>query len=205
LCDRGRKSAVRRPTHCEAFRSGIAVIVIDVQRKFFCGPEAAYRAGEVIDGINLLTEAARRAKVPVFFVQHESDASGPLARGTDAWQLPAELVREPNDRSIYKCVGDSFQHTSLGEQLQQNEIDGVLLCGYATEFCVNATARRAELLGLRTTVVSDLHTTHSKPHLSADKIVEHQNFVWEHSSMSGKRVTVRPLADVLQAEFATAQ
>ena len=184
--------------------SGIAVIVIDVQQMFFGGPEAAYRASEVIEGINLVTKAARRANAPVFFVQHESDANGPLVRGSDAWQLPAALAREPNDGSVYKRVGDSFHETSLAEQLEQNGVDSVLLCGYATEFCVNATARRAELLGLKTTVVSDLHTTHGKPHLAADKIVEHQNFVWANSSMSGKRVKVRPLADVLQSEFASA-
>jgi nicotinamidase-related amidase len=182
--------------------SGVAVIVIDVQQMFFSGPSAAYRAGDVIDGINRLTSAARHANAPVFFVQHESDANGPLARGSDAWQLPAALVREPQDRSIFKTVGDSFQDTPLAAQLQQGDIDGVLICGYATEFCVNATARRAELLGLRTTVVSDLHTTQHKPHLAADKIVEHQNFVWANSSMTGKRVKVRPLADILQTDFA---
>ncbi|EEA04326.1 hypothetical protein BH160DRAFT_0499, partial [Burkholderia sp. H160] len=32
--------------------SRIAVIVIDVQQMFFSGPAAAYRAGDVIDGIN---------------------------------------------------------------------------------------------------------------------------------------------------------
>ncbi len=137
-------------------------------------------------------------------MQHESDADGPLAHGSDAWQLPAALVRERRDGSIYKIVGDSFHNTSLAEQLRQKDIDSVLLCGYATEFCVNATARRAELLDLRTIVVSDLHTTHNKPHLAADKIVEHQNFVWANSSMSGRRVKVLPLADVLQTEFAAA-
>jgi nicotinamidase-related amidase len=184
--------------------SRIAVIVIDVQQMFFSGPAAAYRAGDVIAGINQITDAARRKNAPVFFVQHESDANGPLARGSDAWQLPAELIREQNDGAIFKTVGDSFQNTSLAEQLRQKDIDSVLLCGYASEFCVNATARRAELLSLGTTVVSDLHTTHDKPHLTADKIVEHQNFVWANSSMSGRRVRVRPLADVLQTELVSA-
>ncbi|WP_310359716.1 isochorismatase family protein [Paraburkholderia strydomiana] len=136
--------------------------------------------------------------------QHESDANGPLAHGSDAWQSPAGLVREQNDGTIFKTVGDSFQNTSLAEQLRRKDIDSVLLCGYASEFCVNATARRAELLALRTTVVSDLHRTHDKPHLAADKIVGHQNFVWANSSMSGRRVRVLPLADVLQTEFQSA-
>ncbi|SOE62280.1 Nicotinamidase-related amidase [Burkholderia sp. YR290] len=181
---------------------GVAVIVIDVQQMFFSGPSPAYRGEEVIDGINRLTASARKANAPVFFVQHESDANGPLARGSDAWQLPATLVREQADASIHKTVGDSFHETPLADQLHQQGIDSVVICGYASEFCVNATARRAELLGLRTTIVADLHTTQDKPHLAADKIVEHQNFVWANSSMTGKRVKVRPLADILQTEFA---
>lgn len=179
-----------------------AVVVIDVQEMFFGGPKPAYRAGEVIGGINQLTAAARRANAPVFFVQHESDANGPLARGSDAWRSPASLVREPGDESIHKTVGDSFQGTRLAERLQRLEIDSLLLCGYATEFCVNATARRAELLGLRTTIVSDLHTTLDKAHLRADKIVEHQNYVWSNSSMTGNGVKVSALSDILQTEFA---
>ncbi|ACC71888.1 cysteine hydrolase family protein [Paraburkholderia phymatum] len=182
--------------------SRVAIIVIDVQQMFFSGPSPAYRSEAVIDGINRLTSAARKANARVFFVQHESGASGPLARGSDPWQLPVALVREPSDASIYKIVGDSFHETPLADQLGQSDIDSVLICGYASEFCVNATARRAELLGLRTTVVADLHTTQDKPHLTADKIVEHQNFVWSNSSMTGKGVKVRPLADILQTEFA---
>jgi nicotinamidase-related amidase len=182
--------------------SGVAVIVIDVQQMFFSGPSAAYRGDDVIEGINRLTAAARAAHAPVIFVQHESDANGPLARGSDAWQLPAALNREPSDLSIHKTVGDSFQETPLAQTLREQGIDSVVICGYASEFCVNATTRRAELLGLRTTVAADLHTTQNKPHLAADKIVEHQNFVWANSSMTGRRVKVRPLEDILQTEFA---
>jgi nicotinamidase-related amidase len=182
--------------------SGVAVIVIDVQQMFFSGPSAAYRGDEVIEGINRLTAAARNAHAPVFIVQHESDANGPLARGSDAWQLPAGLHREPTDIPIYKNVGDSFHETPLAQRLRDQGIDSVVICGYATEFCVNTTVRRAELLGLHTTVVTDLHTTQDKPHLPADKIFEHQNFVWANSSMTGRRVKVRPLTDILQTEFA---
>jgi nicotinamidase-related amidase len=182
--------------------AGTALIVIDVQEMFFGGAKPGYRGAEVIDGINRLTAAARGANAPVFIVQHESDANGPLARGSDGWQLPVQLVRAASDHSVYKTVGDSFQDTALDERLREMGIDHVVLCGYATEFCVNATARRAELLGFRTTIASDLHTTADKPHLAADKIVEHQNFVWTHSSMSGNGVKVLPSTDILQTEFA---
>ncbi|SAL78491.1 isochorismatase family protein [Caballeronia peredens] len=179
-----------------------AVIVIDVQQMFFGGAQPAYRAAEVIDGINRLTAAARRAGAPVFIVQHESDANGPLARGSDGWQLPTALDREASEGFVHKTVGDAFHGTALEQDLREQDVGSVVLCGYASEFCVNATARRAELLGLRTIIASDIHTTADKPHLAAGKIVEHQNFVWLHSSMTGKGVNVRPLNDILQTEFA---
>ncbi|BAN24216.1 isochorismatase hydrolase [Caballeronia insecticola] len=178
------------------------MIVIDVQQMFFGGAKPAYRAAEVIDGINRLTAAARRADAPVFIVQHESDANGPLARGSDGWQLPASLDRHASDEAVHKTVGDAFHETALADRLRERGIECVVLCGYATEFCVNATARRAELLGLRTIIASDIHTTADKPHLAAEKIVEHQNFVWSHSSMTGKGVKVLALNDILQTEFA---
>lgn len=179
-----------------------AVIVVDVQEMFFGAANPAYRANEVIGGINRLTTAARATNAPVFIVQHESDASGPLARGSDAWRLPASLVCEPGDEIIHKTVGDSFHNTPLAERLRAKDVDTVVICGYASEFCVNATARRAERDGIATIIASDLHTTHDKPHLAAPGIVEHQNFVWSNSSMSGNGVKVRDLADILQTEFA---
>jgi nicotinamidase-related amidase len=182
--------------------SRTAVIVVDVQQMFFGAGGRAFRGNEVIDGINRLTAAARTANAPVFIVQHESDPSGPLARGSDAWRLPESLVCEHGDKIIHKSVGDAFEKTPLAARLSQWGVDTVVICGYASEFCVNATARRAERDGLRTTIVFDLHTTGDKPHLAADKIVEHQNFVWLHSSMSGNGVKVLPLADLLQTEFA---
>ena len=49
--------------------AGAAVVVIDVQRAFFFGLDAAYRGDEVVAGINRLTGAARAVGAPVFFVQ----------------------------------------------------------------------------------------------------------------------------------------
>lgn len=99
-------------------------------------------------------------------------------------------------------MSDAFHDTPLAAQLDGHGIRSVLICGYATEFCVDAAARRAALLGYRTSVVSDLHTTNERTHLSAAQIVAHHQFVWENSTLSGNAVTPRPLAEVLATEFA---
>ncbi|MGZ2743566.1 cysteine hydrolase family protein [Burkholderia stagnalis] len=179
-----------------------AVIVIDMQRGLVQRARPAYRLDDVVTGINRLTAAARAAGVPVCFVQHDGDADDDIVPGTPGWELHASLAVEPGDWRIRKQVGDAFQDTPLGQRLDDEGIRSVLICGYATEFCVDATARRAALLGYRTTVVSDLHTTNERPHLAAAQIVAHHHFIWENGSLSGNAVTSRPLADVLAMELA---
>ena len=182
--------------------AGVAVMVIDVQREFFCGPSASYRGEEVIDGINRLTAAARAARAPVFFIQHDGAPGAEVALGTEGWQLHPALLRTGDDCIMHKTVGDSFHETTLDGHLDRLGIDRLLVCGYATEFCVDTAARRAVTLGYRTTVVSDLHTTQQRPHLTPEQIVAHHNWVWANSSMAGNRVSVSPLSDVLMRELA---
>jgi len=181
---------------------GVAVVVIDVQEAFFSGPNAAYRGVEVIDGINRLTAAARAAGAPVFIVQHDEEGDPEVEHGSAGWQLPASLVRTGDDILVRKSVGDSFHETPLKAHLDRLGVDRLLICGYATEFCVNTGARRAALLGYRTTIVSDLHTTQHISELTPEQVVAHYNLVWTHSSLSGNRVSVRPLAEVLATELA---
>ena len=182
--------------------AGLAVVVIDVQQAFFSGPNAAYRGDAVIDGINRLTAAARVAGAPVFVVQHDETGDPELEFGSEGWQLPASLVRTGDDILVRKSVGDSFHETSLKDQLDRRDVTRLLICGFATEYCVNTGARSAALLRFQTTVVSDLHTTQRGPVLTPAQIVEHHNRVWAHSSLQGNRIVVRPLADILATEFA---
>ena len=181
--------------------AGVAVMVIDVQREFFFGPAASWRGDEVVDGINRLTAATRAAGAPVFFIQHDGKPGEEVALGSEGWQLHPALVRTDDDHIVHKRFGDSFHETSLGDDLERMGIDRLLLCGYATEFCVDTAARRAVTLGYRTTVVADLHTTQQRPHLAPQQIVAHQNWVWANSSMAGNRVAVSPLSDVVVREF----
>jgi nicotinamidase-related amidase len=182
--------------------AGVAVVVIDVQRAFFSGPNAAYRGDAVIDGTNRLTAAARAAGAPVFIVQHDEPGDEEVEFGSEGWELPDSLVRTDDDRMLRKSVGDSFHETTLNQQLDELGIDRLLVCGYATEYCINTGVRRAALLGYRTTVISDLHTTQQGPDLTPAQIVEHHNRVWASSSLQGNWLAVRPLAEVLATEFA---
>lgn len=77
----------------------------------------------------------------------------------------------------------------------------MFVCGYATQFCVDTTVRRAASLGYPTTIVGDLHTTSDRGGLTAQQIIAHHSGVWENLDMPGNPLTVRTLDDVLATEF----
>lgn len=151
-----------------------ALVVIDVQKGLF-GPEPVpFDAKPVISRINELASRCRSASVPVIFVQHETQSGG-LVYGSPGWELDPRLRVEPGDHVIRKTTPDSFLRTRLTELLTKLGATHLILCGYATEFCVDTTARRAAGLKYHVTLAADAHTTHDKSHASGDVIRAHHN------------------------------
>ncbi|HTA65607.1 MAG TPA: cysteine hydrolase family protein [Xanthomonadaceae bacterium] len=151
-----------------------ALLIIDVQRGLFDDAPRPYEADAVVGRINALSGRARALGVPVFVIQHER-ASGNLAYGSESWQLERSLVTAVDDRLIRKTTPDSFLRTPLQEQLDALQVKRVVVCGYASEFCVDTTTRRAAALGYAVTIAADAHTTHDKDHASAAAIRTHEN------------------------------
>ncbi|WP_114814075.1 cysteine hydrolase family protein [Paraburkholderia kururiensis] len=181
----------------------VAVIVIDVQQEFFTGPAPAYRADEVIDGINRLTDTARTAGVPVCFVQHDgAPGEGEVEPGTPGWQIAARLAHRDGDAVVRKTVRDAFHQTNLEDWLSVVGVRRLVLCGYATPFCVDATLRRAVGLGYCVTVVDGLHTTHDVGDTRAADVIAQHHADWRALKGPAGAPAVRPLADVLATELA---
>ncbi|TKB23284.1 cysteine hydrolase [Desulfopila sp. IMCC35006] len=172
-----------------------AVLVIDVQRGLCEGPDAAFDCAGIITKINLVTRHARQVGAPVIFVQHES-ASGFLLYGSEAWQLADGLEVEPADLFIRKTTPDSFLRTGLELLLKKHQVEGLLICGMHTEFCVDTTTRRALALGFPVILVSDAHTTSANSTLSPQQVIAHHNLTLASISSFGPRVVAVPSHEV---------
>lgn len=162
-----------------------ALIVIDVQTGLFTPPPA--QAESVLAAINQLITRAREEHAPVIFVQHET-ADDALPYGTPAWGLVETLQVLPTDPVVRKTTPNSFLRTQLTELLAGLGIEHLVVCGYATEFCVDTTVRQAAALGYTITLVADAHTTHDKPHASGELIRRHHNATLSSISSFGKRI-----------------
>jgi nicotinamidase-related amidase/N-acetylglutamate synthase-like GNAT family acetyltransferase len=172
-----------------------ALLVIDVQRGLFDGAPRPFEADTVVDRINALAARARTAGVPVVFVQHERDG-GALARGSEGWRLEARLDVRDEDTVVNKTTPDSFLRTSLGEHLAAWGTQRVVICGYASEFCVDTTTRRAAALGWPVILASDAHTTHDKAHATAAEIRRHHNATLPDIGSFGPEIRAVPAADI---------
>lgn len=148
-----------------------ALVVIDLQNDL-CSPDGAYaRQGRDLSMINdviansqCLLEAARRAHVPVVHVQmtmlpelrsmsasylrfmmRKNNTSRETHCELGSWG--AETVRDVAPRSeeviIQKWRSSAFVGTPLDLLLRSNGLLTVVICGIATEACVESTVRDA--------------------------------------------------------------
>lgn len=167
-----------------------ALLIIDVQRALFDSKPPPFESAAVIARINALAARARDAQVPVVFIQHED--GGALAFGSDGWQLDGALTVRPGDFAVRKTTADSFLKTDLGDVLAAKDVDCVVVAGYASEFCVDTTVRRAAALGYEVVIAADAHTTHDKAHATGGLIRAHHNATLADISSFGPRISAVP-------------
>jgi nicotinamidase-related amidase len=173
----------------------LALIVIDVQRGLFDPEPRPAEADEVIARINALAARARAADAPVIFVQHERP--GDLEADSLAWALHDQLEVHAGDHCIRKTTPDAFLRTGLEEVLAFSGVDQMVICGYATEFCVDTTTRSAAAHGYGVILAADAHTTHDKPHADATQIRVHHNATLPAITSFGPVISAQPAAEIL--------
>ncbi|MBV1843576.1 cysteine hydrolase family protein [Photobacterium ganghwense] len=151
-----------------------AVLVIDVQSILFDPEPQPFESQMVLNKINEVTKLARAKSIPVIFIQHEQPNTV-IEYESGGWALQSSLVTQAGDHFVRKTTPDSFLNTNLQSVLSELEVDSLIVCGYASEFCVDTTIRRAAGLGYPVTLVSDAHTTHDKEHATGSQIRAHHN------------------------------
>jgi nicotinamidase-related amidase len=154
-----------------------ALIVVDMQVGLLNG-EPKHDLRGVIERINRL--AASEQSGTVIFVQHCGGKGDDFEPETPGWALLPELHREPTDIVVRKTLNDPFAGTDLSARLQAIAPERVLITGWATDLCVDATVRSAVSNHHNVVVVTDAHTLNDRPHLDAASVIRHHNWVWSN-------------------------
>ncbi|MDD9972087.1 MAG: isochorismatase family protein [Myxococcales bacterium] len=173
-----------------------ALIIVDLQESSF-RDDRYHDQDAVIERIERLAKFVRSAGGAIVFVQHDGTEEEGLLPFTPGWQILASLTREERDLVVRKTTNDAFLGTSLDHRLRELGAARLIVCGWATDFCVDSTIRAAISRAYRVVVVSDGHTAADRPHLSAAGVVAYHNWLWPRLLTPADPVTVLPAAALL--------
>ena len=174
-------------------RPNTALLVVDVQNGVVGG---AHERDAVVANIDTLVGKARRAQVPVVWVQHSDEQ---LARDSDDWRIVPELTPDDAEPLVEKHYGDSFEDTTLETVLSDLGVGRLVVAGAQTDECVRSTLHGAVVRGYDATLVSDAHTTEDLSAWGApppDQVIAHTNLYWRHHSAPGRTAGTVETKDV---------
>ncbi len=174
-------------------RPNTALLVVDVQNGVV---EGAHERDAVVANVGNLVEKARRERVPVVWVQHNSEQ---LERESDNWRLVPELNPGDSEPLVEKRYGDSFEDTTLETVLSGLGVGRLVVVGAQTDACIRSTLHGALVRGYDTTLVSDAHTTEDQTEWGApppDQVIAHTNLYWKYQTAPGRTAGTVETKDV---------
>ncbi len=178
--------------------NGKALLIIDMQKGSFTSKTPRFDTEGVVNRINKLGSIFRELQLPVIVVQHDGTKSREFVKNTEEWELLDELEVEQEDVFIDKYANDIFYKTELKSRLSELAIDHLYITGCATDFCVESTIQSALTKDYNITVVANGHTTGERPHLNAEKVIEHYNWVWQNMIPTKGNIEVKTFDHILE-------
>ncbi|MDN5216322.1 cysteine hydrolase family protein [Fulvivirgaceae bacterium BMA12] len=178
-----------------------ALLIIDMQQGSFTAKTPRFDTIGTVNRINALADLFRAADCPVIFIQHNGTRENEFVPKTAEWELLSTLEVKRNDTFIEKYANDIFYKSDLETKLKELKINELFITGCATDFCVEATVQSAVAKDYNVIVVKDGHTTGDRPHISAEKVIEHYNWVWQNMIPTQGTVKVLDFEEIKKIMF----
>jgi nicotinamidase-related amidase len=151
-----------------------ALVVIDLQKGIAAQPTKPYPAQDVIKNAAKLVNIFRENGMPVFLVHvvitketmlnvaSDESFSRPASLSPDWYEFVPEIAPTSKDIVITKKQWGAFYGTDLELQLRRRGMDTIVLCGVATDYGVESTARFAYEYGFQQIFAEDAMTSRSE-------------------------------------------
>src|SRR4051812_46670493 len=139
------------------------VVVVDAQHEYVDGALALPGVQPALEEIGRLLARARRLMTPIIHIVHHGLPDGLFAPGSDGAEIASPATPAPSEPVLSKRLPNAFGSTDLADRVHALKKPGVILAGFMTHMCVEATARAAIDLGLRATVIAAATATRDLP------------------------------------------
>jgi nicotinamidase-related amidase len=123
--------------------SKVALLIIDMQKQFKKECSDIKQFDKSIEYINEVSHFFRKNSLPIVVIQ-DNEALNSENNGFDCVD---NLVLSDTDLKIYKNYNNAFWKTDLNSILKENEVDCVIVSGFAAEHCALFTYNGAKERG----------------------------------------------------------
>ena len=135
------------------------VVVIDAQHEYVDGGLILPGVAPALEEIGRLLERARALETPIIHIIHHGKPGGLFAPDSPAAEIAAPADPAPGEAVVAKGMPNAFASTDLADRVHALKRPAVILVGFMTHMCLEATARAAIDLGLRAAVVASATAT----------------------------------------------
>jgi nicotinamidase-related amidase len=139
------------------------VVVIDAQREYTDGKLPLDNVQPALAEIGRLLKRARALQIPVIHIQHQGKPGGAFAPDTTGFEIASPATPAPGEAVLHKSLPNAFASTDLSSRLAALKKPHVVLVGFMTHMCVEATARASIDLGFKATVIASATATRALP------------------------------------------
>lgn len=143
--------------------SNAAVVVIDAQQEYVDGMLKLPGVAPALDEIGKLLARARAMSTPIIHIVHHGNAGGPFAPDSPGAEIASPATPAPGEAVVGKRLPNAFASTDLADRLHALKRPEILVVGFMTHMCVEATARSAIDNGLKATVIANATATRDLP------------------------------------------
>ena len=149
-----------------------ALLVIDAQTGMLENQDRPiHELEKTLVHIHRLIAKARAAQSPVVYIQ-DDDIGTP---GSADWEVHPCIAPQAGDVRIRKLAADAFHDSSLKAELSALGATSLILTGFQTQACVDATARGAAMRGYAVTLAADAHSNAGSSILTPEQIIAWHN------------------------------
>ncbi len=144
-----------------------ALVIVDAQREYLDGSLPLYKIDQALLELSALLTRSRKLNIPIFHVVHHAPSGAPIFNPDSEYSKIIDVVRpiDGGEALIVKHSPSSFVGTELESMLKKEKMENLVIAGFMTHMCINATARSAADLGFKPTVIASACATRDLPAL----------------------------------------
>ncbi len=141
-----------------------AIIIVDAQREYLDGSVPLCGIDDALVEIKKILSRARAIKAPVFHVVHHTVSGAPIFDPDGPMSAIIDAVKPTDSEQVVKKnLPSAFVNTELDAFLKECGKKELVITGFMTHMCINATTRSAVDLGYSPTIVANACASRDLP------------------------------------------